>query len=68
MSRVVTEAGHDGRLDGTNVPNAPAPVLVITIVSLEHADVIGPNVQDITYEIAGNIKPGVIQVIGMRPV
>ena len=53
----VIEVGLGGRLDATNVI-VPA-VTCITNVSLDHADYLGPTVEDIAREKAGIIKPGV---------
>ncbi|MEA3143051.1 MAG: dihydrofolate synthase / folylpolyglutamate synthase [Thermoplasmata archaeon] len=53
----VVETGMGGRLDATNVL---APELaVITNVSLDHEQVLGPTVADIAAEKAGIMKPGV---------
>lgn len=53
---VVLEVGLGGRLDATNVVS---PLLsIITNVSLEHTDVLGDTVEEITEEKAGIIKRG----------
>ncbi|HUR64028.1 MAG TPA: folylpolyglutamate synthase/dihydrofolate synthase family protein [Candidatus Thermoplasmatota archaeon] len=53
----VVETGMGGRLDATNVL---APELaVITNVSLDHEQFLGPTVADIAAEKAGIMKPGV---------
>lgn len=53
----VVEVGLGGRLDATNVLS---PVLsAITSVSLEHTDLLGPDVASITREKAGILRPGV---------
>lgn len=59
----VVEVGMGGRLDSTNVLSAP--VSVITNVYLEHAEVIGPTVEDIAYEKAGVIAPDADVILGM---
>lgn len=61
----VVEVGMGGRLDSTNVLNAP--VSVITNIHLEHAHIIGPTIQDIAYEKAGIIAPGASVVCGLSP-
>ena len=53
----LVEVGLGGRLDATNVI-APE-VTCITNISLDHADYLGPTVEDIAREKAGIIKPGV---------
>ena len=53
----VVEVGLGGRLDATNV--IVPLVTCITNVSLDHADYLGPTVEDIVREKAGIIKPGI---------
>lgn len=60
----VVEVGLGGRLDSTNVLNAP--VTVITNISLEHQDIIGPTLRDIAYEKAGIICQGSQPIVGMH--
>lgn len=50
----VLEVGLGGRLDATNV--CDAPVCVITNISLEHAGILGNTVEEIAFEKAGIIK------------
>ena len=50
----VLEVGLGGRLDATNV--CEAPVSVITNISLEHAGILGNTVEKIAFEKAGIIK------------
>lgn len=53
---VVLEVGLGGRLDATNVVT---PLLsIVTNVSLEHTEVLGDTVEEITFEKAGIIKAG----------
>lgn len=52
----VVEVGLGGRWDATNV--ADAQVAVLTNVSLDHAETIGPALTDIATEKAGIVKPG----------
>ena len=58
----VVEVGLGGRWDATNVVSGD--VAVVTNVSLDHADVIGPGLADIAREKAGIIKPGSTLVLG----
>lgn len=59
---VVAEVGMGGRLDSTNVV-AP-DVVVLTNVSLDHVQFLGPTLRDVAREKAGIIKPGVPVVTG----
>ena len=52
----VVEVGLGGRWDATNV--ADGAVAVLTNVSLDHAETIGPALEDIAYEKVGIVKPG----------
>lgn len=52
----VVEVGLGGRWDATNV--ADAQVAVLTNVSLDHAETIGPGLADIATEKAGIVKAG----------
>src|SRR5438552_13303645 len=58
----VVEVGLGGRWDATNV--ADGQVAVVTNVSLDHAETIGPTLTDIAGEKAGIIKPGSTLVLG----
>ncbi|MDR2809093.1 MAG: bifunctional folylpolyglutamate synthase/dihydrofolate synthase [Tannerellaceae bacterium] len=61
----VIEVGLGGRLDSTNIIT---PILsVITSISLDHMQFLGNTLQEIAYEKAGIIKPGVPVVIGDMP-
>ncbi|TBR60090.1 bifunctional folylpolyglutamate synthase/dihydrofolate synthase [Westiellopsis prolifica IICB1] len=62
----VVEVGLGGRLDATNVCNQPL-VTVITSISREHWQILGPTVADIAREKAGILKPGCPVVIGPLP-
>ncbi len=53
----VLEAGMGGRLDSTNVIDAPV-LAVITGVSLDHTAILGDNVAKIAKEKSGIFKPG----------
>lgn len=54
---VVLEVGMGGRLDATNVIDAPR-VAVITSISLDHTDRLGKTIRAIAGEKCGIIKPG----------
>jgi len=58
----VIEVGLGGRWDATNV--ADGQVAVVTNVSLDHAETIGPTLADIATEKAGIVKPGSTLVLG----
>jgi dihydrofolate synthase/folylpolyglutamate synthase len=58
----VIEVGMGGTIDATNIMT---PVLsIMTNVSLEHVDVLGPTIMHITEHKAGIIKPNVPVLIG----
>ena len=58
----VVEVGLGGIFDATNV--ADGQVAVVTNVSLDHAEILGPGLDDIAREKAGIVKPGSILVLG----
>lgn len=60
----VVEVGMGGKWDATNVIDAE--VAVITNVSMDHADVLGPELSDIAREKSGIIKPNSVMVIGVE--
>jgi dihydrofolate synthase/folylpolyglutamate synthase len=62
----VIEVGLGGRLDATNVVSNPL-VSVITSLSMEHWQVLGPTLRDIAKEKAGILKPYRPAVIGVLP-
>jgi dihydrofolate synthase/folylpolyglutamate synthase len=62
----VVEVGLGGRLDATNVCSQPL-VTVITSISREHWQQLGPTIADIAREKAGILKPGCPVVIGSLP-
>jgi dihydrofolate synthase/folylpolyglutamate synthase len=62
----VIEVGLGGRLDATNVCDNPL-VTVITSISLEHWQRLGPTVADIAGEKAGILKPRCPAIIGQLP-
>ncbi|WP_322800590.1 folylpolyglutamate synthase/dihydrofolate synthase family protein [Thermoflexus sp.] len=53
----VVEVGLGGRLDSTNVVS-PA-VCLITALSMDHTEILGPTLAHIAFEKAGILKPGV---------
>ncbi|MFN6567461.1 folylpolyglutamate synthase/dihydrofolate synthase family protein [Dendronalium sp. ChiSLP03b] len=59
----VVEVGLGGRLDATNVCSQPL-VSIITSISREHWQQLGPTVADIAREKAGILKPGCPAVVG----
>ncbi|KAM3098483.1 bifunctional folylpolyglutamate synthase/dihydrofolate synthase [Phormidesmis sp. 146-35] len=62
----VVEVGLGGRLDATNVCDRPL-VTIITSLSLEHWQRLGPTLADIAREKAGILKSGCPAVIGQIP-
>jgi dihydrofolate synthase/folylpolyglutamate synthase len=59
------EAGMGGRLDATNVVRPQ--VAIITPISLDHVEVLGPTLAKIALEKSGIIKEGSSVVIGPQP-
>jgi dihydrofolate synthase/folylpolyglutamate synthase len=62
----VMEVGLGGRLDATNVCDYPL-VSIITSISREHWQRLGPTLGHIAWEKAGILKPGCPAVIGPVP-
>ena len=62
----VVEVGLGGRLDATNVCDRPL-VSLITSISREHWQRLGPTLADIAGEKAGILKPNCPAVIGQLP-
>jgi dihydrofolate synthase / folylpolyglutamate synthase len=62
----VIEVGLGGRLDATNVCDRPL-VSIITSISMEHWQRLGPTLADIAWEKAGILKPGRPAVVGQVP-
>ena len=60
---LLLEVGLGGRLDCTNVIDAPL-ASVINRISLDHTDFLGGDIRDIAAEKAGIMKGGVTCVIG----
>ncbi len=60
----VVEVGVGGTWDATNVVDSD--VAVITNVSYDHTDILGPTLEGIARDKAGIVKPGSTVVIGER--
>ncbi len=60
----VLEVGMGGRFDATNI--VTPLVSVITSISIDHREYLGPTLAAIAFEKAGIIKPGVPVVIGVE--
>jgi dihydrofolate synthase/folylpolyglutamate synthase len=65
LDAVVLEVGMGGTWDATNV--ADGRVAVVTPVSLDHTEYLGPDVASIATEKAGIIKPGAVAVLADQP-
>jgi len=62
----VVEVGLGGRLDATNILEAPA-LCVITSISLDHTELLGDTIEKIAFEKAGIIKRNSDVVCGYLP-
>jgi dihydrofolate synthase/folylpolyglutamate synthase len=62
VDAAVVEVGLGGTGDATNV--VEAEVAVVTNVSIDHVEYIGPTLEDIAAEKAGIVKPGAALVLG----
>jgi dihydrofolate synthase/folylpolyglutamate synthase len=62
----VMEVGLGGRLDATNVCDRPL-ISIITSISRDHWQNLGPTLADIAREKAGILKPGCPAVVGPLP-
>ena len=60
------ETGMGGRLDVTNVVEAPA-ACVLTPIDLDHQQFLGDTLAKITFEKAGILKRGVTAIVGPQP-
>jgi dihydrofolate synthase / folylpolyglutamate synthase len=65
VDAAVVEVGIGGRLDSTNVLDAP--VAVITTLELEHTEILGPTLAAIASEKAGILRAGQQLVTGELP-
>jgi len=64
---IILETGLGGRLDATNVFDAPS-VCVITEIGFDHMQYLGNTIEEIAAEKAGIIKPGVpVVFVDKRP-
>ncbi len=63
---MVMEVGLGGRLDATNVVDAPL-ASVITPIAIDHTDFLGDTLEKIAFEKAGIIKPGVPVIVAAQP-
>ncbi|MGV3617028.1 MAG: bifunctional folylpolyglutamate synthase/dihydrofolate synthase [Fimbriimonas sp.] len=59
---VALEVGLGGRLDATNVVTSRASIIVS--IGLDHTNLLGETLEEIAFEKAGIIKPGVSVVVG----
>jgi len=62
VDAAVIEVGLGGRLDATNVLDAP--VGVVTTIELEHTEILGPTLTDIAREKAGIFHRGMRGFVG----
>ena len=60
---VLLETGMGGRLDATNV--ITPLVSIITTISLDHEQYLGDTIEEVAFEKAGIIKPGVPLISGV---
>jgi dihydrofolate synthase/folylpolyglutamate synthase len=65
VDAMVVEVGLGGTWDCTNV--VQGDVAVLTNVSFDHTDVLGPTLEGIATDKAGIIEPGSRVVVGERP-
>jgi dihydrofolate synthase / folylpolyglutamate synthase len=65
VSVAAIEVGLGGRLDATNVLQPAATA--ITSIALDHERYLGSTIEEIAFEKAGIIKPGVPLVVGDLP-
>ena len=60
----VVETGLGGRLDSTNILSPT--ITAITPISLDHREILGPDIETITKEKGGIIKPGIPVVLAKQ--
>jgi dihydrofolate synthase / folylpolyglutamate synthase len=65
LDAVVLEVGMGGTWDATNV--ADGVVSVVTPISLDHTEYLGPDEAAIAREKAGIVKPGAVAVVADQP-
>jgi dihydrofolate synthase/folylpolyglutamate synthase len=63
---VLLEVGLGGRVDATNVIGRPL-ASVITPISVDHVEFLGPDIASIAFEKAGIIKPGAPLISAPQP-
>ncbi|HVV62027.1 MAG TPA: folylpolyglutamate synthase/dihydrofolate synthase family protein [Pseudolabrys sp.] len=63
---MLMEVGLGGRLDATNVIDAPLAT-VITPIAIDHTDFLGDTLEKIAFEKAGILKPGVPAIVAAQP-
>jgi len=63
---VLMEVGLGGRLDATNVIEHPLAT-VITPISIDHVDFLGPTLEQIAAEKAGILKSGAPAIVAAQP-
>lgn len=61
----ILETGLGGRLDATTV--ADAEIVGITPLALDHQEYLGETLEEIAFEKAAIIRPGVTAIIGAQP-
>lgn len=64
VDAAVVEVGVGGTWDATNVVDGE--VAVITNISYDHTDILGPTLEGIARDKAGIVKPGSVAVVGER--
>jgi dihydrofolate synthase/folylpolyglutamate synthase len=65
VTAAVIEVGLGGRFDATNV--LEPPIGAITSIAMDHQQHLGDTIEQIAFEKAGIIKPGMILVAGALP-
>ena len=65
VEAAVVEVGIGGRLDATNVLDAP--VAVLTTIELEHTEILGPTILEIAREKSGILQAGQHALFGILP-
>jgi dihydrofolate synthase/folylpolyglutamate synthase len=63
---LLLETGLGGRLDATNVIDRPR-LTVLAPVALDHQAFLGERLEQIAFEKAGILKPGVAGIVGPQP-
>jgi dihydrofolate synthase/folylpolyglutamate synthase len=62
----IVEAGLGGRLDSTNVLRPLASI--ITSISLEHTEILGDSIEEISREKAGIVKKNTVCITGIQDI